>query len=59
MKSFSGDEGYQAPCSPCLIELESNTANYVVYFRLVSAVLSRGVQSGRSAKEEKKTKQNE
>lgn len=53
MKSFSGDEGYQAPCSPCLIEQESHIANYVVCIPLVSAVLSGGVQLGCSAKEKK------
>lgn len=45
MKSFSGDEGYQAPCSPCLIEQESYIANYVVCIPLVSTVLSGGVHS--------------
>lgn len=41
MKSFSGDEGYQAPCSPCLIEQESHIANYVVCIPLVSALCPR------------------
>lgn len=45
MKSFSGDEGYQAPCSPHLIEQEFYIANYVVCIPLVSGVLSGGAQS--------------
>lgn len=45
MKSFSGDEGYQAPCSPRLIEQEFYIANYVVCIPLVSTVLSGGGQS--------------
>lgn len=55
MKSFSGDEGYQAPHSPWLIEQKSHIANFVVCIPLVSSVLSGGVQLGCSAKE-KKTK---
>lgn len=51
MKSFSGDEGYQAPCSPCLIEQESHIANYVACVPLVSAALTEGVQLGCSTKE--------
>lgn len=43
MKSFSGDEGYQAPCSPRLIEQEFYIANYVVCIPLVSTVLSGGI----------------
>lgn len=42
MKSFSGDEGYQAPCSPRLIEQEFYIANYVVCIPLVSTALSGG-----------------
>lgn len=47
MKSFSGDEGYQAPCSPRLIEQEFYIANYVVCIPLVSTVLSEGSAVGR------------
>lgn len=46
MKSFSGDEGYQAPCSPCVIEQEFYIANYVVCIPLVSTVLSGGSPVG-------------
>lgn len=49
MKSFSGDEGYQAPCSPCLIEQESYTANYVVCIPLVSTVLPGGLVQAAAA----------
>lgn len=57
MKSFSGDEGYQAPRSPRLIEQEPHIVNYVVCIRLVSSsVLSEGAQSGCSAKEKKNKK---
>lgn len=45
MKSFSGDEGYQAPSSPRLIEQEFYIANYVVCIPLVSTVVSGGAQS--------------
>lgn len=51
MKSFSDDEGYQAPCSPGLIEQESYIANYVVCIPLVSTVLSEGVHSAAVQKE--------
>lgn len=46
MKSFSGDEGYQAPCSRRLIEQEFYIANYVVCIPLVRTVLSRGSPVG-------------
>lgn len=39
-ESFSCDEGYQALCSPRLIEQESYIANFVACIPLVSAVLS-------------------
>lgn len=55
MKSFSGDEGYQALCSPCLIEQESYIANYVVCIPLVSTVLSGGVHSAAVQKRQKNT----
>lgn len=45
MKSFSGDEGYQAPSSPRLIEQEFYIANYVVCIPLVSTVVSGEAQS--------------
>lgn len=54
MKSFSGDEGYQAPRSPCLMEQESYTANYVLCIPLVRAVLSGGVQSAAAGGEKRK-----
>lgn len=41
MKSFSSDEGYQAPCSPHLIEQEFYIANYAVCITLVSTAQSQ------------------
>lgn len=38
MKSFSSDEGYQAPGSPCLVDQEIYMPNYVVLIPLVRAV---------------------
>lgn len=46
MKSFSGDEGYQAPGSPRLIEQEFYIANYVACIPLVSTVLSGAARVG-------------
>lgn len=40
MKSFIGDEGYQAPRSPRLTEQEVYMVNYVVPVPPVSTVLS-------------------
>lgn len=45
MKSFSSDEGYQAPRYLCLIEQEFYMANYIVCIPLVSTLLSGGAQS--------------